>query len=80
MWLFSIADHPRPIVLTIVNIMEWLPEYRKTVNSFVNPTILDARTFNNIVNIIYSIDNINERVRPAIDVWIHASEFTKMFE
>jgi len=38
--------------------MEWVPECRKTVNIFVNTSLLDAHTFN-------IIDNI-ERVRSAI--------------
>jgi len=44
--------------------MEWLPECQKTVNTFVNTSILDAHTFNIIVNPM-DIDNIIERVWPA---------------
>jgi len=33
----------------IVNIMEWLPECRKTVNTFVNTSILDTHSFNAIL-------------------------------
>jgi len=43
-----------------LNIMEWLLGYRKSVNTFVNTTILDAHTFNIIVNPT-DIDNIIER-------------------
>jgi len=50
---------------SIVNIMEWLPECRKTVNAFVNTSILDAQTFNIIVSPA-DIDNNIEGVRPAI--------------
>jgi len=52
----------------IVNIMLWLPECRKTINIFVNTSILiDAHTFNIIVNPLET-DNIIERVQPAIDM------------
>jgi len=40
--------------------------YRKTVNIFFDTSILDAHTFNIIVNPT-DIDNIIERVLPAID-------------
>jgi len=47
--------------------MEWLPEWWKIVNTFVNSSILDAHKFNIIVNPTdIDIDNIIERVRPAI--------------
>jgi len=45
--------------------MEWLPECRKTVNIFVNTSILDEHAFNPA-----DIDNIIERVRPANELEI----------
>jgi len=53
--------------------MEWLPESRKAVNTFVNTSILDAHTFNIIYNPA-DIDNIIERVRPAINSWQYKME------
>jgi len=55
---FNIIDN------NIVNIMEWLPVYRKTVNTFVNTSILATHKLNIIVNPTV-IDNIIELVRPA---------------
>jgi len=50
----------------IVNIMKWFPDCRKTVNTFVNTSILDTHTFSIIVNPT-DIDDIIEGVRPAND-------------
>jgi len=51
---------------TIVNIIEWLPECRKTVNIFVNTSIRYSHT-PILLSIPPSIFNIIERVRSAMD-------------